>query len=61
MAGKAIKNSDEKNGTLLEHYADILFKLGNVEKAVEYWKKAKEAGEASEHIDKKINERKYIE
>jgi tetratricopeptide (TPR) repeat protein len=58
---KAIKNSDEKNGTLLEHYADILFKLGDVEKAVEFWKKAKAAGEVSDQIDRKINERKYIE
>ncbi|MEO8149954.1 MAG: tetratricopeptide repeat protein [Bacteroidia bacterium] len=58
---KAIKNSDGKNGTLLEHYADILFKSGDVEKAVEFWKKAKAAGEASEQIDKKIAERKYVE
>lgn len=58
---KAIKNSDAKNGTLIEHYGDILFKLGDVEKAVENWKKAKAIGETSDQIDKKINERKYVE
>ncbi|HEY6438195.1 MAG TPA: tetratricopeptide repeat protein, partial [Ignavibacteriaceae bacterium] len=31
---KALKNTPESNGTLLEHYADILYKLGEVEKAV---------------------------
>lgn len=58
---KAIKNSDGKNGTLIEHYADILYKLGDVDNAVENWKKAKAIGETSDQIDRKISERKYVE
>ena len=57
----AIKNSDDESDTLLEHYGDILYKTGNVEEAVEYWKKAKESGSESKVLDRKIEEQKYIE
>lgn len=57
----AIKNSKEDNDTLLEHYGDILYKTGKVEEAVKYWKKAKESGSESQTLDRKIEERKYIE
>ena len=50
-----------KNATLLEHYADILIMLGEPDKAVEYWHKAKEVGSDSKTIDTKIATRKYIE
>ena len=58
---KAIKNGGSSNGTILEHAGDIAFKLGNVNEAVEYWKKAKESGDHSEQIDRKINDRAYYE
>lgn len=57
----AIKNGGEENATLLEHYGDILFKLKQTEEAVKYWQKAKDLGEVSEILDKKIRERKYFE
>ncbi|WP_319230652.1 tetratricopeptide repeat protein [Draconibacterium orientale] len=57
----AIKNSEDESDTLLEHYGDILYKTGKVDKAVEYWKKAKESGSESETLDRKIAEKKYIE
>lgn len=55
----AIKNGGEENGTLLEHYGDILFKLQETEEAIKYWQKAKDLGEVSELLDKKIQERNY--
>lgn len=59
--GKAIEKSDKPNGTLLEHYGDVLFKLDRKEESLKYWKDAKSAGEASENIDKKINEQRLFE
>ncbi|MDJ1470631.1 tetratricopeptide repeat protein [Xanthocytophaga flava] len=52
---------DGNNGTILEHYGDVLYKLGETEKAVEIWMKAKKAGETTETIDKKIAQRKLVE
>jgi len=58
---KALKQDADKSGTILEHYGDIFFKLNDTKKAIDYWKKAKEAGKASDLIDKKIEEGKYYE
>lgn len=58
---KALKHDTEKSSTILEHYGDILYKLNDTKKAIEYWKKAKEAGEASELINRKIEEGKWYE
>jgi len=58
---KALKYDADKSGTILEHYGDVLYKLEEPKKAIEYWKKAKEAGEASDLIDRKIEEGKYYE
>ncbi|MDZ7776279.1 MAG: CDC27 family protein [Bacteroidales bacterium] len=57
---KSIKNSDEPSGTVLEHMGDVLFELGEKEQALQYWKRAKEAGDTSEDIDKKIEQKKRI-
>lgn len=57
---KALENSD-KSGVILEHKGDVLFQLGETEKAVEFWKRAKSTGEASELIDQKIQDRKLYE
>lgn len=58
--GKALENGGRSNGTLLEHYGDILYQLGDKENAIKYWEDAKKAG-ASELIDKKIMEKKLYE
>ena len=58
---KAIQNGGAANGTILEHAGDIEFKLGNVNGAVELWKKAKTTGDHTEQIDRKINDRSYYE
>ncbi len=57
---KAIKHNSD-NGTQLEHYGDILFKIGDTAKALEQWKLAKAKGEKSGTLEKKIYEKKYIE
>ena len=57
---KAVAGSDI-SGTVIEHYGDILFKLGNVDLAVQQWQKAKGMDETSELIDKKIADRKLYE
>ncbi len=51
---KALLKSTD--GTIIEHYGDILFRLGDKSAAVSTWKEAKQAGGASDLIDKKIEE-----
>lgn len=58
---KAMQAGGDKSGTILEHYGDILSKLGKKEEALNYWRKAKELGTDSGTIDKKIAEQKYFE
>ncbi|MDX2189259.1 MAG: tetratricopeptide repeat protein [Bacteroidota bacterium] len=56
---KIVNKSD--NGTIVEHYGDVLYQLGKKDEAINMWKKAKELGEASELIDKKIADKKLYE
>ena len=58
---KAIEKTEQVNGTLLEHYGDILFHLDRADEAVQQWQKAAAAGETSALIEKKINDKKYYE
>lgn len=58
---KSALQLDPENGIYLELYGDILFLSGNKELALTQWKKAKVAGNGSEKLNKKINERKYLE
>ncbi|WP_149241352.1 tetratricopeptide repeat protein [Dyadobacter sp. 32] len=51
---KALADTSAVSGTIIEHYGDILFKLGERENAVAQWKKAKVMGETTELLDKKI-------
>ncbi|TKT91351.1 tetratricopeptide repeat protein [Dyadobacter frigoris] len=51
---KAIKDTSNISGTIVEHYGDVLFKLGERDNAVLQWKKAKKMGETTELLDKKI-------
>ncbi|MDQ3292155.1 MAG: tetratricopeptide repeat protein [Bacteroidota bacterium] len=50
-----------KNGTIAEHYGDVLYQLGQKDKAMQQWQRAKTLGEASEFIDKKIKDQKLYE
>jgi tetratricopeptide (TPR) repeat protein len=58
---KALADDKGTSSIKLEHYGDILFYLGNVDGAVDNWKKAKSAGNSSSILERKINEKKYIE
>ncbi|GAA4803678.1 tetratricopeptide repeat protein [Olivibacter ginsenosidimutans] len=62
---KAISSSEKASFALLEHYGDILFKLGDTEKAISKWKEAKASaqttGENVELLSKKIDAKKYLE
>lgn len=57
---KALQNNEGNNPVYLEHYGDILFLKGDKENAVSQWQKAKNAGNQSEKLNRKINEKKYI-
>lgn len=58
---KALNKSTNSDGTILEHYGDVLYQLGRKEEAVVQWKKAKTKENASDLIDKKIQEKKLYE
>ena len=58
---KAIAASPVPDGTLLEHYGDILFELKDIDGALANWRAAKERGGASDAIDRKISEGKRVE
>jgi len=58
---KAILHDKTNSAVQTEHYGDIMFYLGDTDAAVASWKKAKAHGEQSPILDRKINERKYVE
>jgi len=58
---KALAHDRDKSAVQEEHYGDIMFYLGDTNAAVENWKKAKQDGAQSPLLERKINERKYIE
>ncbi len=56
---KAISNMQEENEkpVLLDHFGDILFKLGDIDMAVIQWQKAIDAGGEKEILEQKIKNR----
>jgi tetratricopeptide (TPR) repeat protein len=54
-------NSGNANATHLEHYGDILYKLGEVDSAVKQWERARGLNANSELLNKKIANRKIYE
>jgi tetratricopeptide (TPR) repeat protein len=55
---EAIKIEKVPSGVLMEHYGDILYRLGKVEEAVGWWKKAKESPEGSDSLAQKIKDQR---
>jgi tetratricopeptide (TPR) repeat protein len=53
---KAMANGGNSSGTIIEHYGDVLFQLGQKEEAIRQWEKAKDLGDSSDMIDKKIRD-----
>ena len=54
-------NTGKASSTIIEHYGDVLFKLGEAEEAIKQWKIAKGMDSTSDLIDKKIADRKLYE
>lgn len=53
-----LKPSDK---IIVEHMGDGNVKMGEKEKAVEFWRKAKELGSTNKNLDKKIEKKEYYE
>ena len=51
---KAEKNGGMDSGVINEHIGDVFQKIGNLDLARKYWKRAHEIGGASEQLDKKL-------
>jgi tetratricopeptide (TPR) repeat protein len=52
---QALKFGGDKNGVIVEHYGDILFEAGNYPEAKEAWLKARELGNYSTELSRKLN------
>ena len=54
---KSMENSETESSAVLEHYGDVLYKLGKTEEAIIYWKKALELGdEISDFLREKVKD-----
>jgi len=58
---KSLANGSDMSAVVVEHYGDILYQLGDIEGAIIQWKKAKELGEASKFLGKKLEDGKLYE
>lgn len=58
---KAIRSGGSQQAVILEHYGDVLFKLGQKESAMEHWKMAQQAGGGTDLLDQKIRDEKLYE
>lgn len=52
---KAMENGGSKSGVIVEHYGDILYKLGETQKAMEQWKAALQLDDHSDELPEKVN------
>ena len=57
---KAILNNP-KSAVQFEHLGDIYFMMGDVENAIMNWKKSLAINSDNKLLERKINEKKYIE
>jgi tetratricopeptide (TPR) repeat protein len=55
---KAMESGGQKSGVIVEHYGDILFRLGETEKALEQWKIALELEDHSDDLAEKLEMKK---
>jgi tetratricopeptide (TPR) repeat protein len=58
---KAIKEEGQESSEVMEHYGDILFMNGEVDRAVEQWKKTLEKAPGNDELMRKIQNRKIGE
>ena len=57
---KMIATEEEFTSDIYVHIGDIYSKCGDIERALQYWIKAQEAGDNSKTLARKIKKRKYI-
>lgn len=57
---RAIENDSTLSDVVLEHAGDIFSQNGEIDEAVEYWRKAAAKGDGSAVLQRKIELRKYI-
>lgn len=58
---KALSHGGEQDPDVLEYYGDLAYQFGDLEQALDYWKKAREKGSVSKVLDKKITDKKLYE
>tara|TARA_B100001093_G_scaffold520499_2_gene616956 strand:- start:75223 stop:76920 length:1698 start_codon:yes stop_codon:yes gene_type:complete len=58
---KAIENDGYKSAVILEHYGDILYKLGEIKNAVDQWRQALILDPESDSLKQKIKDKKIYE
>ncbi len=51
----------ENNATIIEHYGDVLFQLGEVSEAIIQWEKARDLTDDKENLNKKIADKQLYE
>ncbi len=56
----SLADEADKDAVLYAHCGDIFAKCGDIQRAVELWIKAREKGDTSKILEKKIKRRKYI-
>ena len=56
---KALQTS--KDGSIIEHYGDVLFQLGEKDKAVVEWQRARKIGGISDLLERKLKDHKLYE
>lgn len=52
---------EEESAVVVEHYGDVLWMLGEKKDAVKFWEKALKLGEGSEFLERKVQEKSYID
>lgn len=58
---KAIEHGGYEHGVILEHYGDILYMNGYMDRAIDYWKRALQSDDdVSDMLTKKIENRTFI-
>lgn len=59
---KSVQLGGDKSAMILEHFGDILYRLGRLDEALSYWVKAQKIGKgASKWLSKKIADKKLYE
>jgi len=58
---KALNNGGKSSGVVVEHYGDMLYRLGKKKEALTQWKKAKKLKDHSDLLDKKLKNGKIVE